>query len=167
MVASKFYQSHPEDPEAPVVLDEYQGLRVGMTVIYVSDRHPMPGEFVLSEIIQFRVAGMVLAILNDGEWEVSIQNLRAAETTRMPRRPDRRQGPRREAERLEHYTRQTFMAAAETFLLHPFHTTGIVHHENLEAAISAHEAWRKAVAAVEMPGSRPGIDHTTPEDTET
>lgn len=105
MSDSKFYETNPDDPEAPVVLpffeydDEDFGHRVkiepGMSVR--STRAPrLEGPLVVTELIGFtnveyapidlgnefidripisRSLHHVLAVLNDGEYEVNPENL--------------------------------------------------------------------------------------------
>jgi hypothetical protein len=81
----------PDDPEAPVVIDEYNGLRPGAHVVYQNPawRQPdgsyktggMDPPLVITELV--RMPGleerhghdMVQAVLNDGEWEVNADNL--------------------------------------------------------------------------------------------
>jgi hypothetical protein len=86
--ASKFYVTDPEDPEAPVVLAEYNGkhhgvTRPGDTVEYDDPGAPWLGSpapdgvpLIVTEIIDFGGGFPPQAILNDGAWEVSADNLR-------------------------------------------------------------------------------------------
>jgi hypothetical protein len=87
---SKFWTTDPTDPEAPVVLAEYNGLRPGMHVRYQNPAWQQPdGSYrtggmdpplVISELVRFSEytedgGGYVTAVINDGEWEVSADNL--------------------------------------------------------------------------------------------
>ena len=79
-----YYEHPPDDPDAPVHLAEWEGLRPGSAVSYVGPM-PMPGPLVVTALHRFpevtmactRDAGYVLAILNEGEYEVDAANLRA------------------------------------------------------------------------------------------
>ena len=82
-----YYILDPDDPEAPVKLDEYSGLRPGMQVIYINNANPkltLPGPLVLTALYRFPGLEMrhyengdshVQAVLNDGEYEVNADNL--------------------------------------------------------------------------------------------
>jgi hypothetical protein len=101
---SKYWITDPDDPEAPVVIEEYNGLHPGMHVVYQNPawRQPdgsyktggMDPPLVITELVrmpgleerrvQDRVAAehrpvavqpVVQAVLNDGEWEVNADNL--------------------------------------------------------------------------------------------
>jgi hypothetical protein len=90
---SRFYNTGPDDSQAPRELEEYDGphhgvIRVGDRVVYENPafRKPdgsyktggMDGELVVEEIIDFGVEGVPpQAVLNDGQWECSADNLRA------------------------------------------------------------------------------------------
>ena len=81
---SKFYDiTHPDEPGSPVVLDEWNGLKPGMTVRYIGDI-PLPYHLVVCELIEFPgdgfESGWVTAILNDGDWELDASNLREVKT---------------------------------------------------------------------------------------
>ena len=74
----RFYVSDPKDPDAPVLLSEYHGIRPGDRVTATSIT-PAAGPLVVDEIYEFRDnghGGWVTAILNDGQWETSADNLR-------------------------------------------------------------------------------------------
>lgn len=80
-----YYETDAADPEAPVAVDEYRGIRVGDRVEYVgSIPLGVPGEtFTLDALYVWRkVPGnlvlLAAAILNDGEYEVDATNLRKA-----------------------------------------------------------------------------------------
>lgn len=88
---SRFYTQDPDDPDSPAVLEEYAGphhgvIRPGDRVVYENPalRRPdgtyatggMDGPLTVTEIIDLG-EGLVQAVLNDGEWEVSAANLRA------------------------------------------------------------------------------------------
>jgi hypothetical protein len=80
---SRFYRTDPDDPDAPVPLERFSHLhgviRCGDPVEYVNpDAPPLPGPLVLTELLAF--GPDVLAILNDGEYETSADNLRALPT---------------------------------------------------------------------------------------
>lgn len=75
---SKFYRTDPNDPDAPVVLDEYRGLRPGSPVEYVNPAsaiEPLPQPLVITQLVLFPSPDYVSAILNDGEYEVNADNL--------------------------------------------------------------------------------------------
>jgi hypothetical protein len=79
---SRFFTTDSSDPLAPVLLEEWRGLRPGMAVVYVG-RDDMPtANLTIAEIVEFPgdgfESGWVTAILNDGEYEVDASNLRAA-----------------------------------------------------------------------------------------
>lgn len=72
---SRFYACDASDPDAPVLLGSYRGLRAGMAVEYVNPRAPsLPGSLIVTEIVRL-AADHVTAILNDGQWEVNADNL--------------------------------------------------------------------------------------------
>ena len=76
---SRFYETDAEDPLAPVLLDEWNGLKPGMTVRYIGDI-PLPYHLVVTELVEFPATdtepGWVTAILNDGDWELNASQLR-------------------------------------------------------------------------------------------
>ena len=83
---SRFYETDPDDPDAPVELDEYNGLRPGMRVLYQNPAWRMPdGTFktggmdpplVIDEILRFPTEiPLVQAVVNGGEWECNADNL--------------------------------------------------------------------------------------------
>jgi hypothetical protein len=78
-MSSRFYRIDPDDPDAPIVLSRYNcghgEIRPGRPVRYENpDAPPLPaGELILTELLAF--GPRVLAILNDGEYEVSADNL--------------------------------------------------------------------------------------------
>jgi hypothetical protein len=91
---SRFYDEDPNDPEAPREIPEYNGLRPGVHVVYENHAWRLPdGSYttggmdpplVIDELILFPTdaatyaAGFyVEAIINDGEWQVNADNLRA------------------------------------------------------------------------------------------
>jgi hypothetical protein len=83
---SRFYRSDPDDPDAPIQLERYSHLhgviRPGDACEYVNPQAPpLPGPLVITELWAFGTD--VLAILNDGEYETSADNLRA-----LPPAPD-------------------------------------------------------------------------------
>jgi hypothetical protein len=80
MTDSRFYRTDPLDPDAPVVQAFHYGphgrIRPGDRVEYTG---PLPlvqqaRELIVAELIAF--GDLVSAILNDGEYEVSADNLR-------------------------------------------------------------------------------------------
>jgi hypothetical protein len=78
---SRFYITDAADPEAPVELTEYNGLRPGVEVVYDNPAlPPLPRPLVVTELIRFHPdtddPGGVSAILNEGEYEVNADNLR-------------------------------------------------------------------------------------------
>ena len=77
-----FYVTNPADPDAPVVLDEYHGIRPGDQVTDEGPVAPLlTGPLTVAAIYEFRDngrGGWVTAILNDGEYEVSADHLRLA-----------------------------------------------------------------------------------------
>lgn len=76
-MVSRFYRTHPEDTgdmEAPRVLRYWRGLRPGLRVRYTGP-HPLPGAHVITEIIDFNGDGMVVVVLDDGDYEVAATNL--------------------------------------------------------------------------------------------
>src|SRR5262249_17455803 len=79
---SQFWQTDATDPEAPVVLSEWQGLRPGMAVVYVG---PMPltdDPLTITELVRLPEVA-VLAPRNGGDWEVDAATLRPAPATRL------------------------------------------------------------------------------------
>lgn len=52
MTESRFYYTNRDDPDAPVVLDDYDGLRPGARVVHVGPL-PLPGVFTLIELVGF------------------------------------------------------------------------------------------------------------------
>jgi|KBSSwiS6_1023812.scaffolds.fasta_scaffold120729_2 hypothetical protein len=85
--AGKYYDGDPEDPEAPVELDEYKNIKPGIQVVYDNPRFraPLPGPLIVSALYRFPAAvgswndyEWVCAILNDGEYEVNADNLKEA-----------------------------------------------------------------------------------------
>lgn len=76
-MTSRFYRTDPTDPEAPVVLDEYRGIRPGDRVIYTGSMQ-LDEELVVDELVRLD-ADFVTAVLGGGTWEVSADNLRRAE----------------------------------------------------------------------------------------
>jgi len=80
---SQYYETDPNDPEAPIPLTEYRGLRPGMNVTYQNPHAPslgLPGPLIVDELIQWNTPGTpnVQAVLNGGEYEVNADNLRPA-----------------------------------------------------------------------------------------
>jgi hypothetical protein len=85
MTEGRFYRADPKDPDAPVLLDHYKDLRPGMAVVYANPKLPLTsfGEpITITELWSFKLTGRrgrsVTAILNDGEWEVTADNLKPA-----------------------------------------------------------------------------------------
>lgn len=77
-----YYATDPTDPAAPVELTEWNGLTVGMAVDYVNPRAGgLPGPITLSALYQMGLGGPVVAILNEGEFEVMARNLKPAAAT--------------------------------------------------------------------------------------
>jgi hypothetical protein len=82
---AEYYWTDPDDPDAPVQLEEYQGIQVGDTVTYANPSFKawLPEPLVVSGLYRFDLirpeGGFVTAILNDGEWEVNADNLRKEE----------------------------------------------------------------------------------------
>jgi hypothetical protein len=84
---SDFYSTDPDDPDAPVLLDEWNGLRPGASVVYENPAWQQPdgsyktggmdGPLVVTELYAF--GEHVTAILNDGEWECNAANLRVVD----------------------------------------------------------------------------------------
>jgi hypothetical protein len=77
MTDSRFYRTDPLDPDAPVVQLFHYGphgrIRPGDRVEYTGPL-PLSGPLIVAELIAF--GDLVSAILNDGEYEVSADNLR-------------------------------------------------------------------------------------------
>lgn len=75
-MSSRFYDTNPDDPDAPTPLAEYRGLRPGDSVRYAprDSPHTLDEPLVITELNLFGLLG-VQAILNDGEYEVSADNL--------------------------------------------------------------------------------------------
>jgi hypothetical protein len=69
---SRYYDVDPRDPEAPQVLDVWNGMRPGDSVRYIGDI-PLEGPLVVDEIVSF--GSYVNIILNEGEYEVDAVNL--------------------------------------------------------------------------------------------
>lgn len=80
MSDSKYYHTDPDDPEAPIVLTRYSSghgeIKPGDAVEYVNpEAAPLPaGPLIVAELVAFGTD--VQAILNDGQYEVSADNLR-------------------------------------------------------------------------------------------
>lgn len=70
---SRFYNTDPNDPDAPVLLDEWEGLRPGVAVRY-EGTHALEGPFVVTEILHWDDLSTTV-ILNDGEYECEARNL--------------------------------------------------------------------------------------------
>lgn len=80
-----FYRTDPDDPDAPIRIDEHQGMRVGDLVAYTNPAlaFGLTEPMKLTALYQFRdcrrsvVPSGVLtqAILNEGEFEVNADNL--------------------------------------------------------------------------------------------
>ena len=93
--ASRYYDTDPGDPEAPVALGEYHGIHPSDHVVYENPawRQPdgsyrtggMDPPLVVDAIHRFPGSedlgddDQVLAIINGGEWEVNADNLRRVE----------------------------------------------------------------------------------------
>jgi len=77
-----YYVTNSADPDAPVELNEYNGLKPGDRVRYENPAgKPLRGPLVLSALYQFGdkyQGAWVAAILNDGKYEVDAANLRPA-----------------------------------------------------------------------------------------
>lgn len=73
-MTGKFYDADPDDPEAPVLLGEWSGLKPGDHVRLKPSCAPLPGPLVIAELWDFG-EGFVQAVLNDGEYEVTASNL--------------------------------------------------------------------------------------------
>lgn len=87
---TEWYHTDVDDPEAPVELLVYKGMRAGDFVVYENPAWRredgtyatggMDGTLVVSALFRFPadVAGgdYVEAILNEGEWQVNADNLR-------------------------------------------------------------------------------------------
>jgi hypothetical protein len=87
MTEGRFYRANPKDPDAPVLLDHYKDLRPGLMVVYDNPRMAgarLPGPLVVTELWEMQLSHSrrrsITAILNDGEWEVSADNLKPAPT---------------------------------------------------------------------------------------
>ena len=82
---SGYYHTDPTDPEAPVELTEYNGLRPGMRVIYTNPAFQQPDgtykpagmdpPLILTALYRMGDSGYTEAIVNGGEWEVNADNL--------------------------------------------------------------------------------------------
>jgi hypothetical protein len=73
---SRFYETDPRDPDAPHLVDNYQGLRPGMAVRYAGPGAPLDGPLTITELVTFDGDdGFTTAILNDGEFETDADNL--------------------------------------------------------------------------------------------
>jgi len=88
---SRFYDTSPACPDGPRELTEYRGphhglIRPGFRVVYENPAGLQPdgsyqtggmgGTFIVAELIGFRGGSGVLAILDNGMYEVSADNLR-------------------------------------------------------------------------------------------
>ena len=73
----RWYDTDPNDPIAPIRLEEYNGLKDGMSVRYHNPISSigLEGPLTVSAIHRMGVDGPVQAILNDGEYEVNADNL--------------------------------------------------------------------------------------------
>ncbi len=77
------YQTDPTDPDAPLLLDEYKGIKPGDKVTHHAPVAPLTGPLTVDAIYQFTdngQGGWVTAVLNDGEYEVNADHLRVAGT---------------------------------------------------------------------------------------
>lgn len=84
---SRFYDTDPDDPYAPVELDEYHGLRPGMRVRYVGLHGHVGEPWTITELIGWPDADLppkVVAICDDGTWEVDADNLVPMEAHDVP-----------------------------------------------------------------------------------
>ena len=92
MSDSKFYNTDPDDIDAPRVLAEWRGLRPGSRVVYENPAWRqadgtyktggMDGTYTVTELVALDGEGWiadVLAVLDDGAYEVNAANLRAVE----------------------------------------------------------------------------------------
>jgi hypothetical protein len=78
-----FYVLDPADPEAPVLLDEWHGIRTGDTVRDAGPVAPLDGEFTVTAIYAFTGTGhggWVSVILDGGALEISAEHLRRVDT---------------------------------------------------------------------------------------
>ncbi len=75
-----YYETNPADPDAPVLLSEYKGIKPGDSVAYGNPgTPPIPGPLTVAAIYQFTDnghGGWVAAVLNDGVYEVNADHLR-------------------------------------------------------------------------------------------
>jgi len=80
----RFYNTDPDDPDAPVQLDEYHGYKPADRVTYYNPESPDSplddGPLVVDEIYRFDDGPppwttWVVAILNGGKWEVNADHL--------------------------------------------------------------------------------------------
>lgn len=69
---SGYYATDPTDPDAPVVLAVHCGMSPGALVRYTATP-ALPGPLTVSELLDW--GDHVMAILNDGEYEVDAANL--------------------------------------------------------------------------------------------
>lgn len=76
------YEEDPNDPNAPVRLDHHGEIYEGMMVVYTNSP-PLPGPHIVSQIWDLHI--QVSAILDEGVWEVNIENLKAAKSPFNPR----------------------------------------------------------------------------------
>ena len=68
---SAFYDTNPADPMAPVPLTAYRDIWVGEMVYYTGPM-PLPGLHIVTELLRWPGQDeWVMAILNDGEYEVN------------------------------------------------------------------------------------------------
>lgn len=84
---SRYYDEDPSDPDAPYAVEEFNGLRPGMHVVYRNPAWQQPDgtyrtggmdpPLVIDELVLFPMhdGPWVEAILNDGEWQCSALNL--------------------------------------------------------------------------------------------
>jgi hypothetical protein len=81
----KYYDTDPEDPEAPIELDEYKDIKPGAQVIYDNPQvqAPLPDRLTVSAIYRFPATigtwndyARTVVILNDGEYEVDADNVK-------------------------------------------------------------------------------------------
>lgn len=74
-----FYETNPDDPEAPIELDTYGDLHPGTSVMYDNPYMPggLDGPLVITRLYLWPDLNLVQAVLNDGELEVNADILRA------------------------------------------------------------------------------------------
>jgi len=75
MTESRFYETNPNDPDAPVLIEEHDGMCIGDVVRYIGPVPLMVHPLVVTEFIRWPGDELVSAILNDGEFEVNADNL--------------------------------------------------------------------------------------------